>query len=258
MLFTLDTYTLWFEPARGQLAKLSYPFQVISNFPNRIQEWVTVSTTSRSRLEERNVSLEKERLILLGKLQRSADLAAENLRLRQLLNASELLIDSVLVTEVIGVSPNPRNHVVTIDRGAEDAVYVGQPVLDAMGLMGQVSHVFDSHSQVLLITDLSHALPVQVVRNGLRSIAEGTSDYHEMQLSFVSPTTDIVEGDQLVSSGLGGRFPEGYPVGIVTEINHSPGAKFADIRVRPSAQHDRSRHLLLVYTQQGDEVSGQE
>ena len=257
ILFALDTYTPWFDPVRGQIAKLAYPLQVIANFPNRLKDWVITNITSRSLLEEQNVSLQKERLILMGKLQRSADLAAENLRLRQLLNASELLIDSVLVTEVIGVSANPRNHSVTIDRGAQDAVYVGQPVLDGMGLMGQVSQVFDSHSQVLLITDLTHALPVQVVRNGLRSIAEGTSDYHEMTLGYVSPTTDIIEGDELVSSGLGGRFPVGYPVGIVTEISHRPGAKFADIKVRPSAQHDRSRHLLLVYTQQGDEVSGQ-
>jgi rod shape-determining protein MreC len=256
VLVIFDTYTPWFEPVRNYLNRATYPLQLLSNMPIQIKEWFVLNTTSRSQLEEKNVSLEKERLILRGKLQRSADLAAENMRLRQLLNASELLIDSVLVTEVIGISPSPHNHTVTIDRGAEDNVYVGQPLLDATGLMGQVTHVFNSHSQVLLITDLNHALPVQVVRNGLRSIVEGTADYNEMRLRFVSPTTDIIEGDQLVSSGLGGRFPVGYPVGTVTEINHTRGEKFVDIKVKPSAQHDRSKHLLLVFTLQDGEISG--
>jgi len=214
-----------------------------------------MNTTSRTKLEQKTVSLEKERLILLGQLQRSAELAAENLRLRQLLNATELLMQSVLVTEVIGVSPSPVNHNVTVDRGANDAVYIGQPVLDAEGLMGQVTQVFDDYSRVLLITDINHALPVQVLRNGLRSIVEGTSDYNEMSLRFVSPTVDIEEGDQLVSSGLGGRFPMGYPVGTVTSISQKPGEKFMDIKVTPSAKLDRSRHLLLVFTLKDGDVT---
>lgn len=248
LLVTLDTYTEVFESSKKSLSEFAIPFQEVANFPNRVKSWVALNTTSRTELERKNASLEKERLILLGQLQRSAELAAENLRLRQLLNATELLMHSVLVTEVIGVSPNPINHHVTVDRGAKDGVYVGQPVLDAEGLMGQVTHVYDNYSTVLLITDLDHALPVQVLRNGLRSIAEGTSDYNEMRLRFVSPTVDIVEGDQLVSSGLGGRFPMGYPVGKVSSITRNPGEKFLDITVTPSAKLDRSRHLLLVFT----------
>lgn len=224
------------------------PVQLVSNFPYQVKDWVSMNTTSRTQLEQKNVSLEKERLILLGKLQRSAELAAENLRLRQLLNATELLMQSVLVTEVIGVSPNPANHFVTVNRGRVDGVYVGQPVLDAEGLMGQVIEVFDNYSQVLLITDLNHALPVQVLRNGLRSVAEGSSDYNQMSLRFVSPTVDIQEGDKLVSSGLGGRFPVGYPVGTVSSIIKNPGEKFMDIKIKPSAKLDKSRHLLLVFT----------
>jgi len=254
LLVTLDTYTQWFESPRRQLSEITIPLQLISNLTSRIKGWVVLNTTSRTELERKNASLEKERLILLGKLQRSAELAAENLRLRQLLNASELFTDSVLVTEVIGVSPNPLNHHVTVDRGADDGVYIGQPVLDAEGLMGQITHVYDDYSTVLLITDLNHALPVQVLRNGLRSIVEGISDYNEMRLRYVSPTVDIAEGDQLVSSGLGGRFPVGYPVGTVASISQNPGEKFMDIKVVPSAKIDRSRHLLLVFTlQDGDQ-----
>jgi rod shape-determining protein MreC len=114
--------------------------------------------------------------------------------------------------------------------------------------MGQIISVYGGHSIALLITDSSHALPVQVLRNGVRSIAEGTSDYNLLTLKFVSPTSDIVEGDKLVSSGLGGRFPVGYPVGTVTSISQQPGEIFLDVEVDPSAQLDRSRHLLLVFT----------
>ena len=257
LLITLDSYTQWFESPRKALTEITIPLQLISNVPGNIEDWVILNTTSRNALERKNASLEKERLILLGKLQRSAELAAENLRLRQLLNATELLTDSVLVTEVIGVSPNLLNHHVTIDRGANDGVYIGQPVIDADGLMGQITHVYSNHSTVLLITDLDHALPVQILRNGVRSIVEGTSEYNEMRLRYVSPTVDIVEGDQLVSSGLGGRFPVGYPVGTVAAINKKPGEKFMDIKVQPSAKIDRSRHLLLVFTlQDGDRSRG--
>ncbi|MDB2360625.1 rod shape-determining protein MreC [Porticoccaceae bacterium] len=248
LLLTLDTYTSVFDTSKTEVSKVIIPVQILSNFPYQVKDWVSMNTTSRTQLEQKNVSLEKERLILLGKLQRSAELAAENLRLRQLLNATELLMQSVLVTEVIGVSPNPANHFVTVNRGKVDGVYVGQPVLDEEGLMGQVIEVFDNYSQVLLITDLNHALPVQVLRNGLRSVAEGSSDYNQMSLRFVSPTVDIQEGDELVSSGLGGRFPVGYPVGTVSSIIQKPGEKFMDIKLKPSAKLDRSRHLLLVFT----------
>jgi rod shape-determining protein MreC len=172
-----------------------------------------------------------------------------------LLNATELLMDSVLVTEVIGVSPSRNSHTLFIDRGTEDNVYVGQPILDAEGLMGQIIEVFDEHSVALLITDSTHAIPVQILRNGLRSIAEGTSDYDRLRLRFVSPTADIKEGDQLVSSGLGGRFPVGYPVGSVINIEHNSGASFVEVDITPAAKIDRSKHLLLVFTSEdGGEV----
>ncbi|MGB0458632.1 MAG: rod shape-determining protein MreC [Porticoccaceae bacterium] len=255
LLMTLDTYTSLFESAKSNISKATIPLQLVANFPYKFKDWVGMSATSRTKLEQKNVSLEKERLILLGQLQRSAELAAENLRLRQLLNATELLMQSVLVTEVIGVSPNPVDHTVTVDRGTNDDVFVGQPVLDAEGLMGQVVEVFDNYSKVLLITDFNHALPVQVQRNGLRSIVEGTSDYNEMSLRFVSPTMDIEEGDKLVSSGLGGRFPMGYPVGSVSSISQKPGEKFLEVTVTPSAKLDRSRHLLLVFNLKDGDVT---
>ena len=244
----VDSYTTWLSPLQKVADNVVRPLYWIANIPEGIQDWGKISVISRGVLEQDNLRMQQESLIHLGQLQRMSELAAENVRLRQLLNATELLMDSVLVTEVIGVSPNPQGHTVTIDRGRDDGVYVGQPLLDAEGLMGQITTVYSGHSIALLITDSTHALPVQVLRNGVRSIAEGVSDFNRMTLRFVSPTADIIEGDQLVSSGLGGLFPVGYPVGVVTSIKQKPGAIFVDVEVDPSAQLDRSRHLLLVFT----------
>ena len=247
-LMFLDNGTSWLSSVYRVADNMVRPLYWITNIPSRIQEWGQLNVTARTIIEQENVRLKQESLIHRGQLQRMSELAAENMRLRQLLNATELLMDSVLVTEVIGVSPSPQSHTVTIDRGRVDGVYVGQPILDADGLMGQIISVYGGHSVAMLITDSAHALPVQVLRNGVRSIAEGTSDYNLMHLRFVSPTADIVEGDQLVSSGLGGRFPAGYPVGTVSKIEQNLGETFVDVEVNPSAQLDRSRHLLLVFT----------
>jgi rod shape-determining protein MreC len=247
-LMFLDNGTSWLSSVYRVADNMVRPLYWITNIPSRIQEWGQLNVTARTIIEQENIRLKQESLIHRGQLQRMSELAAENMRLRQLLNATELLMDSVLVTEVIGVSPSPQSHTVTIDRGRVDGVYVGQPILDADGLMGQIISVYGGHSVAMLITDSAHALPVQVLRNGVRSIAEGTSDYNLMHLRFVSPTADIVEGDQLVSSGLGGRFPAGYPVGTVSKIEQNLGETFVDVEVNPSAQLDRSRHLLLVFT----------
>jgi rod shape-determining protein MreC len=184
-----------------------------------------------------------------------ASLVAENLRLRQLMNSSEIVQDRVLVAELIGVSPDPLEHKVIINKGSNDGVYVGQPLLDAFGLMGQVVSVTPYTSQVLLITDNSHAIPVQVTRNNVRTIAEGIGDLYQLRLRYVSSTTDIKEGDILVSSGLGGRFPVGYPVAQIEKITYDPGEPFATVIARPAAQLDRSRHILLVFNDQSSSAS---
>ena len=255
-LMFLDNGTSWLSSIYRVADNMVRPLYWITNIPSRIQEWGQLNVTSRTIIEQENTRLKQESLIHRGQLQRMSELAAENMRLRQLLNATELLMDSVLVTEVIGVSPSPYSHTVTIDRGRVDGVYVGQPILDADGLMGQIISVYGGHSVAMLITDSSHALPVQVLRNGVRSIVEGTSDYNRMRLRFVSPTADIVEGDQLVSSGLGGRFPAGYPVGTISTIDQGLGETFVDVEVDPSAQLDRSRPLLLVFTPDASAVDG--
>jgi rod shape-determining protein MreC len=135
-----------------------------------------------------------------------------------------------------------------LNKGASDGVFVGQPLIDADGLMGQVVEVSSDTARALLITDVTHSVPVQVNRNGVRAIAEGTGALGSLEIRNVSSNTDIQAGDLLVTSGLGGRFPEGYPVAVVKEVERDTGEAFARVVAVPSAALDRTRHVLLVFT----------
>jgi len=165
-----------------------------------------------------------------------------------LLNSSALVNEKVEVAELIGMDPNPFTHRILINKGERDGVVLGQPVLDARGLMGQVVELMPYTSRVLLLTDTTHSIPVQVNRNGLRAIASGTGNPERLELRHVADTADIKEGDLLVSSGLGQRFPAGYPVATVKEVIHDSGQPFAIVRAVPTAALNRSRYLLLVFS----------
>lgn len=193
--------------------------------------------------------LEKDLLLLHAKTEKMAALTAENNRLRDLLGSAAKLQDNVVVAELIGVAPNPEKHEVVIDKGGTDGVFVGQPLLDAKGLMGQVVDVSRYSSRVLLISDPSHSVPVQVARSNLRLVAQGTGSTNRLELMYVQNTADVGAGDLLISSGLGGRFPVGYPVGVVNKVEHRSGRPFSTVTAIPSALLDRSRHVLLVFTE---------
>ncbi|MGK2915740.1 MAG: rod shape-determining protein MreC [Porticoccaceae bacterium] len=248
-LIAIDTQTPLLRPLRNWTDTATLPLYWLTNLSQRLDEWGGTAVKSRSEVDAENERLRMELLIHKGQLQRMADISAENLRLRDLLNAAQLITDKVLVAELIGVSPNPLQHLVILNRGTAHGVYLGQPLLDGDGLMGQVVEVSEHHSKALLITDSSHALPVQVARNGIRAIAEGTGNYDRLLLRHVAPAQDIQVGDRLVSSGLGGHFPAGYPVGQVARIERDPGQPFLAVTVAPAARLDRSRHLLLVFTE---------
>ena len=249
ILLAVDAFTPWLDPVKSRLSLASLPLHWATSLPGRVGEWTERSLMSRVELEKENAFLNREILVYKGQLQRMAAISAENTRLRSLLNATEMLSDKVLVAELIGVSPDPLSHTIIINRGRVDGAYVGQPVMDEKGLMGQIIEVQLSSSKVLLLTDDAHALPVQVIRNGVRAIAEGIGDFRRLSLRYVSPTVDIKEGDVLVSSGIGGRFPAGYPVGAVLDVHRDPGQPFMTIEVEPSANIERSRHLLLVFSE---------
>ncbi len=233
---------------RFALEVIAAPVYWVTDIPSRLSDWNDEHLVSRDELLGRNGRLRRENLVLRGRSQQMASLQAENVRLRALLNSSALLRDDVLVAELIGVSPDPVRHQLVLNKGQRDGVFVGQALIDADGLLGQIVQVSQVNSRALLITDATHSIPVQVNRNGVRAIAEGTGSLTLLEIHHVSATTDIREGDLLVTSGLGGRFPVGYPVGVVSEIERDPGEAFARITARPSAALERSRHVLLVFT----------
>lgn len=230
------------------LAAAATPVYWIADLPSRLGDWSETHVQSRSQLLEENARLRRENLVLQGRSHQMSSLQAENVRLRALLNSSALLRDDVLVAELIGVSPDPMRHQLVLNKGEQDGVFVGQPLIDADGLLGQIVEVSSISSRAMLITDATHSIPVQVNRNGVRAIAEGTGVLGMLEVHHVAATTDIREGDLLVTSGLGGRFPVGYPVAVVSEVERDPGQPFARILARPSAALDRSRHVLLVFT----------
>jgi rod shape-determining protein MreC len=247
-LLTADIRFNKMTATRATLSAVVFPFYWISDLPSRLGSWGKENLVSRSGLLDENARLAAEALLLEARVQQMAALRAENIRLRALLNSSALVQDDVLVAELIGISPDPVRHLVILNKGSADGVYKGQPLIDAEGLMGQVVEVAASSSRVLLITDATHAIPVQVNRNGIRAIAEGVGRLDSLELRHVASTEDIEVGDLLVSSGLGGRFPVGYPVAVVTEVVRDPGQTFARVKAMPSAALNRSRHVLLVFT----------
>ncbi len=240
-------------PVRTQLSLVAAPFYWVVDVPSKMLSEFSDMLSTRRELMDDNERLRAESLILNAKLQKYIELRAENVRLRELMNSAERLNDTVVVAEVVAVASDPNRHQLVVDKGSRDGAFVGQPVIDATGLLGQIIEVGLLQSRVLLITDSAHALPVRVSRNGLRAIAEGTGLIDELTLTHVAATTDIQVGDFLVSSGLGGRFPGGYPVGEVTDVSIDPGQSFAEVRARPMAQLDRSRNVLLVFSEQKSE-----
>lgn len=236
------------ETTRSLLDTLGTPVYWVADLPLRLRDWSDKHLQSRPRLADDNERLQRENLVLQGRSQQMASLQAENVRLRALLNSTALLRDDVLVAELVGVSPDPLRHQLVLNKGTQDGVFVGQPLIDADGLMGQIVEVSAGSSRALLITDATHSIPVQVNRNGVRAIAEGTGSLSTLEIRHISATTDIEVGDLLVTSGLGGRFPGGYPVALVSEIERDPGQTFARVLAVPSAALDRSRHVLLVFS----------
>ena len=236
------------KPARSQMSLVLMDAYWITDLPERLWQGVSSQFGSRTELVAENEKLKTENLLLQGRMQKLAALTEQNVRLRELLNSSALVNEKVEVAELIGVDPNPFTHRIIINKGERDGVVLGQPVLDARGLMGQVVELMPYTSRVLLLTDTTHSIPVQVNRNGLRAIASGTGNPERLELRHVADTADIKEGDLLVSSGLGQRFPAGYPVATVKEVIHDSGQPFAIVRAVPTAALNRSRYMLLVFS----------
>lgn len=238
-----------FNSIRAGLSLPLAPLQHLVSLPTElIGNFKTVIATHDNLVKE-NLNLKNEQLMLRSQLQRLLAIESENNYLKALLQSSHQIKSRTLIAELLAVATEPFVHQVVIDKGTREGVYVGQPVLDANGVMGQVMQVGPITSRILLINDPHSGIAVQSARNGTRAIAVGDSDSDKMRLMYIPKTIDIREGDVFMTSGLGDHYPEGYPVGKVIKVNKDPAHQFASIYLQPSAHLDSSRQVLLVWYQ---------
>lgn len=247
LLMTLDHRFQYLKDIRAVVSVVVYPVQYIVNFPVSAGEWVGDSFSTRESLMAEVTTLKTQQLLYDVKLQKLAALQSENMRLRRLLDSSSQVGERVLIAELLAVDMEPFSSQVVINKGSSHNIYSGQALLDAHGIMGQVTSVEPLTSTATLITDPNHAIPVAVNRNGLRTIIIGTGNPEQLDIPYFPNNADIQVDDLLVSSGLGGRFPQGYPVAIITKIEIDPGLPFARVSAKPAAALQRSREVLLVW-----------
>ncbi|HWX79716.1 MAG TPA: rod shape-determining protein MreC [Steroidobacteraceae bacterium] len=232
---------------RRVLSVVAYPVQVAVASPFDGWNWFKDSVTTRDALRADKAKLEAELRIAQFRLQRYEALEAETQRLRALRESTVGVTDRFVIGDVMDVDLDAFRERVLVDKGAGDGVYVGQAVLDSGGVFGQVARVGQLTSEVILVSDPAHAIPVQINRTGLRTIAVGTGDMNRLKLPYLPTSADVIAGDLLVTSGLGGGFPAGYPVGTVAEVKRDPAQSLADVDVKPAAALERSRELMFVW-----------
>lgn len=246
-LMVLDHRGGYLETTRSWLQMAANPLYTVVQAPFQVWDWLTGSFSDRSRLRRENAELNEELRAARVKLLRFDALNEENRRLRAIRNASQGIGERTLIAEIIRIDVDPFRHRARINKGTDDGVFKGQPVLDAFGIVGQVTNVDRIGAEIILISDNEHATPVQVNRNGIRSIAVGTGDIHRLSLPFLTIESDVKPDDLLVSSGLDGIFPAGYPVAVITKVERDPAETFAVVEAKPLAQLDRSREVLLLW-----------
>jgi rod shape-determining protein MreC len=246
-LMVLDNRNEHLKDVRKLLTAATYPILVVIDAPFALGRWVQDSVRSLSTLQSENETLNRALTINNARVQRLAALEAENIRLRALLDSTAKVGDRVLIAEIMSVDMDPFRHRIVVNKGSYDGVAVGQAMIDADGIVGQITRDQVFSAEAILITDIDHALPVELVRNRLRTIAVGTGELDRLSLPFLPRNADVQDGDLLVTSGLGGTFPPGYPVGIVSDVQSEAGEPFLAISAEPSAALNRIREVLLIY-----------
>jgi rod shape-determining protein MreC len=254
LLLVIDQRNNYLDETRKAIGAAVYPLRVVVDAPISTWRWARESAASRNEIELENSRLRAERLLTNARLQKYAALEAENTRLRAMLEATPRGSDRIRVSEIMSVSANPFRHVIVVDKGTRDGVFDGQAMVDAQGVVGQVIEAGLLSSQGILISDPDHALPVEVNRNGLRTIAVGTGDFAKLDLPFLPNNADIQAGDLLVTSGLGGAFPAGYPVAIVDSVARVPQEPFAAVSAVPAAALNQVREVMLIWPGEPVEV----
>lgn len=247
VLIVADSRLGTFVKIRNYMDTAVSPFYFLANGPRKVLDSVSETLATRQQLELENRALRQELLLKNSDILLLGQFKQENARLRELLGSPLRQDEHKMVTQVISTGSDPYSDQVVIDKGSDNGVYEGQPVISDKGVVGQVVAVAKMTSRVLLICDASHALPIQVLRNDIRVIAAGSGCTDDLQLEHLPGNTDIRVGDVLVTSGLGGRFPEGYPVGVVSSVKVDNQRAYTVIQARPTAGLQRLRYLLLLW-----------
>ena len=246
VMMTVDHRYHALDGARDVLATAIYPLHYLARLPTDLRGWLSENLAGRAALLDENTRLRERQIFLNAQLQKLTTLEAENRRLRSLLESAVNTPERVLIAELLAVDFNPYRHHILLNRGRQHGIYVGQPVLDQHGIIGQIIRADPYTSTAILITDPNHALPIQINRTGARTLALGTGNFQELELPHIPNNEDVKVGDLLVTSGMGGRFPRGYPVGTITQVEFDPGSPFAHIVAQPVAQLDRIREVMLL------------
>lgn len=250
-IMMFDHRTLYLVKVRSFLSDVVSPLQHIVNWPVDVTNWVDSSVTSHKQLLNENTSLRVQQILLNARLEKLMSLQKENNQLRSLLASSpKINTHKIMIAQVLAVDSAPFIKQVVINQGSDADVFVGQAVIDATGVVGQVVKVSHFTSRVMLLTDLQSSIPIENVRTNMRGVLSGTTSFDQLQLLHTPNTADIKVGDQLVSSGLGLRYPIGYPVGSVSKVTHDPSEPFMEIMVSPDAQLSKTRLVLLLWPQQ--------
>lgn len=231
---------------RNSIAIAIYPLQSAVEIPSRLTDWFDLRIKSKEILIKENQNLLSQQKINSSILQRYESLEQENERLKQILNAASNLDNKVEITRIISVNVNPYRHTIVIDKGERDGVYEGQVLLGADGVIGQILHTNFLTSEAILISDSDHALPVEINRNGLRTIVLGNGSFTKLDVPYIPNNADIEIGDLLVTSGLGGKFPSGYPVAKVDFIESDLSEQFYKVSAKPIAYLNQVRELMLL------------
>ena len=248
ILMAMDQRGRYVPRIRGMALYLVEPVYHVVEWPVRAARNVFGQFQSRRSLRHDNQVLRQQLLSQQGALQRFATLVEENRRLRSLIEGAQGQTFEFQFAELVSVDLDPFSHKVVINRGALDGVYTGQAVIDGAGVMGQVEDIHPHFSTIRLISDPNHALPVQINRTGLRTIAFGSGETGALKMPGVPRQADVREGDLIVTSGLGNRFPGGYPVAIISRINRQEGQTFILVEAMPLAALDRGKEVLLIRT----------
>jgi rod shape-determining protein MreC len=241
-----------FESVRGYLQSMVSPLQYLATTPKQMMNWAAENIVTRRQLIADNEQYKVNELVFHEQALQLDIVKKENERLRALLSSPLRTDTRKMVAEILTVDSDPYTHQVVINRGANDGVYEGQAVIDDEGIVGQILHVGTTSSRVLLITDVTHAIPVRISRNGVRLIANGVGVIDQLTHSHVPHSADIRVGDVLVTSGLGSKFPEGYPVAKVTLVIQDESHAFARIQSQPVAKIDRLRYVLLLWPEHSE------